>query len=284
MDIFFIRDREFSWCPYGDVNGSNTPTHWLWDRYNFGLKTHFYTHWEMLRTIGKPDRRYGLYVESEAIYPETYRLFDTHPGLEKDFDLVFTPSERLLDKLDNARIFPFFANPRYPTAIGGGSWDDTVYQRKSRMTSILSSDKTMCKLHQYRIDLARRCRRENLADAFGTFDGGPFVPVADTLRDYRYSIVIENDVMKYWFTVKLTDCFASMTVPIYYGAPAIGEFFNLDGMILLKPGEDIKKVLSQCSEKDYLERLPAIKDNYQRVQAFRNSWDWLWEKYLKERK
>ena len=42
--------------------------------------------------------------------------------------------------------------------------------------AIVSSDKTMCDLHNFRIELARFCRRENIADTFGTFDGGKPVP------------------------------------------------------------------------------------------------------------
>ena len=277
MDIFFIRDRHFAFDPY-DVDFA--PSHWLWDRYNFGLKTHFYTHFEMLRCIGSPDKRYAALLESESICPEDYRIFDVHKGLEQDFDLIFTYSERLLDRLDNARFFPFFANSRYGCSWGGGSWDETAYAHKCRQISIVSSNKEMCHLHAYRIDLARTCRREGLADTFGTFDGGPYVKIAETLRDYRYSIVVENDIKPFFFTNKVTDCFAAMAVPIYCGATEIGKFFNLDGIIVLKPGDDIRRVLAQCSEKDYLERLPAIKDNYLRAYAYRNVWDWLESRYL----
>lgn len=279
MDAFFIRDRHFANDPY---TASHAPTYWIWDRYNFGLKTHFYTHWEMLRTMGHPDRRYGLLVESEAIVPEDYRIFDTHPGLATDFDRVFTYSERLLNELPNARFFPACARPWYGEAWGGGALDDHAYERKTKNVSICSSAKTLCDLHRYRLEIARRCRREGLADAYGTFDGGVPIRIAETLTDYRYSFAIENSLSRYFFTERLTNCFLSMTVPIYCGTPAIGEFFNTDGMILLRPGEDVGPVLRTCSEKDYESRIPALQDNYRRALEYRNMWDWLYEKHLKK--
>ena len=37
----------------------------------------------------------------------------------------------------------------------------------------------------------------------------------DGLKDYRFSVVIENCKRDYWFTEKLIDCFVTGTIPIY---------------------------------------------------------------------
>ena len=143
--------------------------------------------------------------------------------------------------------------------------------------SIVSSDKRMCPYHDYRIELANKCRRDCLADAFGTFDGGKMIKISEALTDYRYSVVIENDISPYFFTQKITDCFLSMTIPIYFGATAIGEFFNEDGIIKITPRTDIEKVLKGCTKNEYEARLPAIIDNFNRVQRYRNMWDYLYD-------
>lgn len=275
MDVFFLRDRHLAYNPYMYPMQAR---YWLWDRYNIGLRTHFYSHWEMLKTMGRPDRRFGFFIESEVIVPQDYELFEKYPGLDKDFDLIFTYSEKLLDKLDNARFAPFCAVPWYtPPADGSGI---NAYEKKTRMVSILSSDKTMCDLHKFRLDLARQCKRDSLADTFGTFDGGSRVSVADTIKDYRYTIAIENSFSRYFFTERITSAFLAMTVPIYCGTADIGKFFNIDGIITLHPGDDVRKVLSQCSEKDYYARLPAMRDNYQRALKYINPWDMIYEQYL----
>ena len=66
MDIFFLRDMHTAHAPYEDVMVSK---YFLWDRFDFGLKTHFYTHDAMLETMGTPDHKYGMLIESPAIVP-----------------------------------------------------------------------------------------------------------------------------------------------------------------------------------------------------------------------
>ena len=87
LEVFFIRDKHYRTHPYRDSR------YFMWDRYNFGLKTHFYSHESMLEIEGNPDRRYGFLTESPAIVPKSYKLFDKFKGLEKDFELIFSYSE-----------------------------------------------------------------------------------------------------------------------------------------------------------------------------------------------
>ena len=143
----------------------------------------------------------------------------------------------------------------------------------------------MCELHDFRFNLAMKCKKEGLADTFGTFDGGSPVKMGKTLQDYRYTIAIENDIKPYWFTERITSAFAAMTIPVYCGASKIDNFFNTDGIIIIKPSDfdNIDKVLAQCTEKEYEQRLPAILDNYERVKQYKNPADTWYEKYLMNR-
>lgn len=271
LKIFFYRDSVSAHSPYRSTR------YFMWDRYNFGLKTHFYSHLHMLEQMGNPDKKYGLFIESEAIMRKSYEIFNKHKGLEKDFDLIFTHSAKILDKIDNARFVPFCARLWNLEAIS-----DDAYKRKTKNVSILSSDKLMCDLHKFRFDLAHRCKRENLADTYGTFDGGPMVKMAETLTDYRYSICIENEVQPYFFTERLISALAAQTIPIYLGATEIDKFFNPDGIIKITTKDDIKEVLKQCTKEEYESRLPAILDNYNRALNYKCPMDYMYEKYLKE--
>jgi hypothetical protein len=44
------------------------------------------------------------------------------------------------------------------------------------------------------------------------------------LKDYAFSLTIENTKKDYYFTEKLIDCFMTGTVPIYWGCPSIQKF------------------------------------------------------------
>ena len=48
----------------------------------------------------------------------------------------------------------------------------------------------------------------------------------DALKDYQFSIAIENTPEDGYFTEKLTDCILTDTTPIYIGCPNIEDYFN----------------------------------------------------------
>ena len=268
IEMFFLRDRHFSTAPYGTF-----PTRFLWDRFNYGLDTHFYTGKSACETMGTPKRRYAWLLEPRIKQPRDYERFEKDKALAKEFDFVLTYDEKLLDGLDNAFFFPGCAF----------SWvaesDADIWRRKTENVSILSSRKKMCPLHCLRIALAQKCKREGLADAFGTFDGGKPVPMAETLIPYRYTIAVENQVSDYFYTERLISAFITMTVPIYIGARKIGQAFNTDGIIQISPddGEHIESVLKQCGEQDYLSRLPALRENYRKALSYMNLHDLLYD-------
>jgi hypothetical protein len=265
--IFLRSDISRHW-PYGFVTGQ-FPHYTLWDRNNYGLKNHVYVHDKILRPIGKPTKKFALFIEAETIVPRDYTIFERHRGLEKDFDAIFTHSASLLNKYSNARFVPA-GGVWYGTQLHGGTPNPAQYKIKKRNISLISSEKVMCKLHKFRIGMARHYKNNSLVDTFGTFDGGPYIKVSDSLDTYHYSIVVENDISLYRFTEKILNCFASMTIPIYIGATKIGDFFNLDGIIQIdKLDIDyIDSLLSSCNEKDYISRLPAVLDNFNRVKDF----------------
>ena len=279
IEFFFIRDAIRAHNPY------SYSKYYFFDRYNIELKTHFYTHNSMLEQMGHPDYKYGMLIESETIVPKDYEIFRRNKGLENDFDLIFTQSERLLNEIANARFVPFCSEVWYGNDVSGGEWDPLAYQKKSKNVSIVSSDKLLCDLHKIRYNLAYKCKREKLCDTFGTFDGGNKIKLANSLTDYRYSIAIENEISAYWFTERITSCFASMTIPIYLGATKISDFFNPDGIIFITEDDckNIEKILKNCNEKEYEQRLPAILENYEKVQQFKCCGNFMYEHYLQNR-
>ena len=281
MNVFFLSDREFAYNPYRPWN--LMPRYILWDRFNFGLKTHFYTHDEAFNIIGTPDRRFAMLIESRMIKPKDYEKFIRRKSyIEGEFESVFTFDDEILETFNNAKFIP-------GACVWYGNFDENVkpsadaWKYKSSNVSILSSNKQMCELHKVRKNLAMKCKREGLADTFGTFDGGTFIAPERTLKDYRFSIVLENDITKYFFTEKITNCFAAQTIPIYLGAKNIGDFFNPDGIIKisLKDIGNIERILAQCTPEEYESRLPAVLDNFERVKEYENIIDYMYKKYFK---
>lgn len=279
VDFFFLRDKHMG--SFGDGK------YFIWDRFNVGLDTHFYSHEAMTRTMGSPSRCYGMLVESEAITPDGYALL-RNTGIARDFTNILTFSEDLLNRLPNARFIP--AGTVWIGRDGLSEMCDSTWENKHELVSILASKMNTTPFHRLRIALAKRCKRLNLAKTFGAFDGGPRIAsVSEALKDFRYSIVVENFSDPYYFTEKLLNCFASMTVPVYIGASKVGEFFNTDGIIQVPESEiadlesgGLEKLLRRenISEQDYLNRLPAVIDNFKRAQHFLSLEDYIYEHCL----
>lgn len=272
LETYFIRNRHSQHAPFGHEG-----KYFFWDRYNYGLDTHFYGAEEMLHTLGNPVVKYGMLTESRVIVPKDYEVFHKHRGLEKEFRYIFTYDEKILNEIENARFYP----------IAAGIWNqemkEDLYQKKEEDLSILCSDKVMCSLHQFRLELARRCKKDQLAHTFGKFDGGSYIQSVDESLDrFRFSIIIENDISDYYFSERLTSCFAAQTIPVYLGARKISQFFNPEGMILLKDMDldAAVQVIRQCTRQEYEARLAAVRDNYNRVQEYSNMQDYLYEHFL----
>lgn len=281
MRVFFISDREFAHAPYWPGGCRYI----FWDRYNYGLRNHFYSHYEAFNTVGKPERKFALLMESRSVNPGSYKKFIREKSyIENEFDRVFTYDDEILCALGNAKFVPFCAGYWY------GRYDSTAilppgnYARKTRNISILSSDKTSTHLHRLRKSLAEICRDNNLADTYGTFDGGEWVTPEIPLKDYRYSIIIENDITPYFFTEKITNCFAAQTIPIYLGATRINDFFDRNGIITLteKNAGNIREILSQCTEEEYMRRLPSVMENFRRVKEYENPFDYMHLRYVRD--
>ncbi len=75
----------------------------------------------------------------------------------------------------------------------------------------------------------------------------------EALLSYKYSIAMENSSTPYYCTEKIGDCFACLTMPIYWGCPNITEYFPKESMILIDEN-DFKGSLERIEE--------AVRDDY----------------------
>lgn len=205
--------------------------------------------------------KYGWLLESKYITPQivdSVRMFPEQ--YLETFDLIFTHNQDLL-KLDS----------KFKWVPAQGFWikEPKVYE-KSKMISMIASNKKMCEGHRLRLQWVERL--------WGQVDmyGRGFNEIAlkeDGLCDYMFSIAIENGQYGTYFTEKLLDCFATGTIPVYLGAPDIGNYFNKDGIIDLTDEFDV-------SDEIYYSKIDAIKDNLERAKKMEVLEDFIWENYF----
>lgn len=230
-----------------------------------------YNDYNCMQEIIKPNS-IALLIEPRSIQPRVYEWMERN---YKKFRYVFTHDSKLLDMCDNAKLILWGG--------GLGGIEECPHVPKTKNISFVSSNKTMCQEHKWRLELARELKDNPLVDVMGTFDGGPRVSAQQIYQDYRFSIAYENYIDRYWFTEKLCNCFANKVIPIYYGTSYIGDYFNTEGMICFGSNQSIKQTLEFMSEIDleavYNRKLDVIEDNYQRVQKYATFENWFFNEY-----
>jgi hypothetical protein len=99
---------------------------------------------------------------------------------------------------------------------------------------------------------------------------GPFEKKLDVIKDFEFSVGIENSCEKNYISEKFFDSFMTNTVPIYYGCPNVTEIYDEDSFIavdITNPDKYIpllEDILAKRSYMDYLDKLIAMKKKYLR--------------------
>ncbi|HEC1751180.1 TPA: hypothetical protein R1712_000685, partial [Campylobacter lari] len=206
MEIFFLRDEHSAHNPYG-VNHKIENKYFLWDRFNFGLKTHFYTGKSILETMGKPTKKIARILEPKSIFEKPYNYFYKYKGLHTEFDYILTHDEKILNDFQNACFVYNWGVWCYLEKNDNLTWSENKFQIKDKNISMVVSGKNFTPMHQIRNTIADKVKDK--IDVFGAYVNKPIQFKSQSLDKYRYQIVVENEVSEYYFTEKILDCFIS---------------------------------------------------------------------------
>jgi hypothetical protein len=210
----------------------------------------------------------GWLLECREYRPKNYLIAES---LLPELDMLLTHDAGLLEKHpEKTRFVPF-----------GGSWVKTISMRqKSKHASMIYSGKTFMPGHRlrHRVAEATLLAFKDI-DLFGRGSAHPIERKEEGLDEYRFSIAIENSRADNYFTEKLLDCFATGTIPIYWGCPNLGKWFNMDGVITFDTAADIPLILKGC---EYQRHIKAAKENMERMREFEVTDDWIYQHVLRE--
>lgn len=82
---------------------------------------------------------------------------------------------------------------------------------------------------------------------------GPAPSKGETMSRYRFALCYENMALEGWITEKIFDCFFAGTIPVYWGAPDIGEHVPAECFIDRRRFSDdaaLKCFLKSLGEKE----------------------------------
>ena len=260
-----IRDNMFAHeeSAGGPLPWPNLP--FRWDRSGTRGEVTIFTDTSLLEAQWRDDCcRVAWMLESPRATRPEYRWLGRNPLL---FDRVLTFEQKLLETLPHARFSPL-----------GGCWIMRDYwgvHPKSKDLSIIASGKR---------DMVGQQLRHHIIQKHGSsFDailGRGYLAIRskiEGLREYRYSVTVENCRQNFYFSEKIIDCFVTGTVPIYWGCPSIALFFDKEGIITFEHPRDLGLILEQIGPEDYERRLPAIERNFELAKRYVCPEVYVWE-------
>ena len=233
--------------------------------YKLRKKWNCYIDAEILEAPHDPENNIGFLIESRGIISGVYDSLVPHfDQIIDNFKYIFVHDRSLLS-----------LHPKIQWAPASFVWiENPKIYSKSYILSMITSQKTYTDVQRFRVQTAYQLQNSGVpifGRGFSEIDKKEY-----GLCPYMFSVAIENSIYSGYFTEKIMDCFATGTVPIYYGDPDIDKFFNPDGIISLKDSLD----LSSLNEELYYDKMPAIQENLEIVKQFSDLQRWVADKYL----
>jgi hypothetical protein len=243
------------------------PLYMKWVKGNHTAPISIHVDHSIMLIPNETTKNYGSLSESKDVHGSLY-LWCTEniKFLEKNYIKVFTHDVSLLPL---SKVFVLQVSGKSFIAESDGK----IYP-KSKLVSMIASNKKMCPAHLYRQEIIRKFSHQ--CDHFGR-GFREITNKIDGLKDYCFSITMENGTYPNMVSEKITDCFMTGTIPIFYGIDNIGEFFNTDGIITL----DDNFKIEDLSFELYESKLEAIKENFEISMNMLVSEDYLYLKYIK---
>lgn len=242
------------------------PKEFNWERsYNPNLMFFSDSHLQLVNQVNCKNK-FAWLIETPSL---SYRQYQFILQNYKKFNKVFTHNKNLLENITNGELLPI-----------GGCWidpeDQKIYE-KNKNISIIASGKNSFTGHKLRHEIISKIKN---IDVYG-FTYNKIEKKVYGLKDYKFSIVVENIKEDYYFTEKLIDCFVTGTIPIYWGCPSIDKFFDINGIITFDSIEELKNILENL-DGVYESKIKSIEKNYELAMQYRVADDLIYEKIKNE--
>lgn len=229
------------------------------------------------------DGKFDIFLPSKRIEGKINIYYDaTEPSIIKktlygineediikildDYDIIITHNESYLKKFPTKCIM-------FPT---GGLWVTERNEIKENSISFMTTRKSMTDGQKLRGEIYQK---ENELSYKKRFYESKRLPIGNKFQelpdgnkkwlfDSAFSIIVENQKEKNYFSEKIVDCLWSKSIPIYCGCPNINDFFDDRQIIKFGSFDELKTIIKNLSYEDYLSRKQYIEDNSKRCEKY----------------
>jgi len=206
----------------------------------------------------------GWVLESRDITGNVISIIKNNlDAINRNFDYIITHNKELYELGGKFLYYP----PH-------GYWIEkpTIFT-KTKLVSMISSNKGWTNGHKQRLKYVEKFK--NNVDLYGR-GFKEIEKKEEALKDYMFSITIENDKYETYWSEKILDCFACGTIPVYYGSPDIGKTFDENGIIKLDDNFD----LNFLTQKLYNSKIENVKNNFNKCLKYNTIEDLIFQDLL----
>ena len=179
---------------------------------------------------------------------------------KENFKYIFTHHKNVIPQAENAVYIP-----------QGGTWmreEDINIHEKSKVVSSLFSWKNWNAYNRMRFRVYDRLKDDGRVDFYGSGCEKEIEFKIDALKDYMFSIVIENCVESGYFTEKILDCFLTGTIPVYVGSRDTSNYFDENGIIYFEGDEDLPSILEKLNSEYYMSKIESVRKNFELAKEY----------------
>lgn len=180
-------------------------------------------------------------------YPQAVKIFFTGENIIPDFNLYdYALGFHYLHLEDRYLRYPlwllYLAKIGAPTKPEGSKFCNFVYSNN------LHSDPVRSKI----FDALNRYKPVDSAGAFRNTIGYRVGDKLEFIKDYKFTIAVENSSVPGYTTEKLLEPSLAGTMPIYWGDPKVAEDFNTERFVWVKSSspDDIETAVEQVKQLD----------------------------------
>jgi hypothetical protein len=243
---------------HANSSSFDDPSEFNWDRQNFNNYDFIIITDDTLNYVDFFKRQnkkvYAWLLESPQVKPHAIDYIKQNYD---KFDKIFTHNKELLNLFNNCILQTF-----------GGCWipkDERKIHDKTKNISFISSRKKSTEGHLLRNKILDYYTvNEKDIDIFGR-EVNPIENKIEGLKDYKFSIVIENCREDFYFSEKLIDCLQTGTIPIYWGFPSVNKFFDSNGILTFGNITELFFIIEKINNNEikYEDYSEAINNNFE---------------------
>lgn len=243
------------------------PSYFEWYRGDDYFERVFFTDYSLeMQSSVDCKSKIALLIEPPEICSSSYEYVSKN---HDSFEYILTCSEKMVSNSNKClffhHIFPWIKK------------EDRMIYKKSKKASIICSSKSYSYGHNFR-HKAVDCFKEKI-DVFGSGYGEFKNDKISFLKDYMFSVVIMNSKFDCFATEALADCFATCTIPIFWGSRSVEKIFNSDGILFFEDIKDLEEIISNLSDDLYHSKMNAVIENFEKVNKYNCHEDYIFHNY-----